>query len=282
MRQFIYTVLLISCLPVWSQDDRIDSLLNDLLYSENEPIIVSKPPVHLNFLYAGVNFNSNTYYAGREIGDDRYNATGYLYFYSSKGLFLGLSGNWYDELTPGYTTTTLSAGYYRAIDKKKVLTFRTSYNRYFYNQPDTSLDYPYKNNFNVGLSFRKKWFGARAGTSLLFGQDFGMNFSAGMNTRITILKFGKSNKIYTSPDLSVFFGSETVEMETSGSQAATDLKDVYSLLNTQLNLPLCISLGDFDLELGYSVNFPATQDEKTTYPVGSYYSLSVGYFLPIY
>lgn len=287
MKPVIFSILLAISLPVWSQQDRIDSLLNELLYDEIVPKPKPEKPTRMNFIYAGSNFNSNTYYAGREIGADQYNLNGYVYFYSSKGFFLGVSGNYYDEITPGYTTTVLSAGYYKTFNKAKTLTFRTSYSRYIYNEPDTGLEYPYKNNANLGLSYRKKWFGARASSNFLFGEDFGMNFSIGSNARLTLLKFGKHNKIRLSPDVSVFIGSETVEVTNSASQGGsssqnTDLKDVYGLLNTQVYVPLSISLGDFDLEMGYTVNFPTSQDEKTNYPVTSYYSVSIGYFFTLF
>jgi hypothetical protein len=282
MKKLTTIIFLITNLAVFAQGDRIDSLLNDLIYSDSDPLMMPEKPVKFDFIFTGANFNSSTFYAGREVSSNMYNISGHIFYYSSTGLFAGVSGIWFDELTPSYSTTTLSAGFSKAIDKSKLLTFRTSYSRFLYYSTDTASVYPYKNNFSLGLTFRKKWVGARVSANLLFGDEYRVNISSGIYSRFTIAKFGKYNKIYSAPDLSVFFGPETVETSKSNnSETTNNLKDVYSLLNTQLYIPIGISVGDFDLELSYSVNFPTTQDINTTYPVSSFYSISIGYLFPI-
>lgn len=285
MKRIFTIVFLISTLQVFAQDDRIDSLLNDLIYSDSDPLLIPEKPVKFDFIYLGTNFNSSTFYAGREVSSDMHNISGHVYYYNSTGLFIGSSGIWFDELTPSYSTTTLSAGYSKAIGKGKLFTFRTSYSHYFYYKTDSSNVYPYKNNFCTGLSFRKNWFGARISGNLLFGDESKINISSAIYSRFTIINFGKYNKIYSAPELSVFFGPEIVDTKKANSQSETqtspNLKEVYSLMNTQLYMPIGISLGDFDLELGYSMNVPTTKDVNITYPVSSFYSISVGYLFPI-
>lgn len=144
--------------------------------------------------------------------------------------------------------------------------------------------YPYKNNLNLGLSFRKKWIGARISSNHLFGEDYKISISAGVYSRVTILKFDKYNKLYIVPDLSCFFSEETASVTGSGQGSAdqtSELKDVYGLLNTQLNIPVGISLSDFDIEFNYAINFPTTQDVNISYPVKAFYGFSIGYMLPI-
>src|SRR4030042_4843968 len=114
-----------------------------------------------------------------------------------------------------------------------------------------------------------------------------MNFAPNIFSHITIVRVGNYNKVEVGPEVFVFIGSETVEYENSSSignppqEPSTTTEDAYGLLNTQFYFPVCIYLGDFDLELGYSINIPTTQDEIYTYPVSSYFSFSLGYILPL-
>ena len=284
MKKLIVIALLMSGIPALAQTDKIDSLLNDLVYNDSDHLIMPEKPVKFDFLYTGANYSSNTFYAGREIGSDMFNITGNLFYYSSTGLFIGASGCRYDQLTPSYSNTTVSAGYSKAIDKKKLFTIRTSYSRFFYYKPDTASYFPYKNNFNLGLSFRKNWIGLRVSGNLLFGEEFRINVSTALYSRFTLIKLGKYNKIYTAPEVSAFFTTETVSTTKTNSQNAdqtTNLKDVFSLLNTQIYVPLGLSVGNFDFEFSYSLNLPTTQDVNISYPAKTFYSVSIGYMLPI-
>lgn len=283
MKNLAIAILMFSSLSIISQEDRIDSLLNDLLFNEDDPFMIIAPPTRIDFLYTGIYFNSNSFYAGREIDNNMYNLTGQISYYNSLGFFVNASGNWYSHTAPGYSTTVLTAGYYHALNKNKTFTFRTSYSRYLYYQPDTAYDYPYKNNFSTGLSYRKKWFGSRITSNLLFGEETSMNLSAGIYSRLTLCKFGKSDRIYLRPEISAFYGPESILKETTAASDTTtsyEFVKEYSLLNTQFYIPLNISVNNFDIEFGCSVNFPFTKDENASYPVTAYFSFSVGYFLP--
>jgi hypothetical protein len=285
MKKLIVILLIMSGLPVFGQPDKIDSLLNDLVYNDKDPLDIPEKLVKFDFIYTGINFNSNTFYAGREIDTNMYNISGHIFYYHSLGFFIGASGLWFDKRIPSYSLTTLSAGFSKAIDKKKLFTFRTSYSRFLYYQSDSSNEYPYKNNLSLGLSFRKKWIGARASGNLLFGEDYRVNISCGIYSRFTLIKLGKNNKIYTAPELSAFFGTETITTRKTNGQNAeqgtSETKEIYGLLNTQLYVPLGISLGDFDFEFSGSMNIPTTQDTNVTYPVKAFYSATISYMLPV-
>lgn len=274
-------------LSAWSQADRMDSLLTDVFGDDKEMMQFLNPPAINYYLYGSVMSDSKTYYAGRELGDNMYNINGSLYFFHSKGFFIGASGSWYSQLDPGYNTTIMSAGINRPLNQNKSLNFRASYSRYFYHYSDPEVENDFNNNMGTGISLRNKWIGGRLSFNFLFGKDFGMNFIPSIYSHITVARFGDNNTIQLSPDVSVFIGSETVEYENTGQignppQESVTTEDAYGFLNTQFNLPVCVYVGNFDIELGYSINIPTTQDESYTYPVSSFFSLSVGYFLPIY
>jgi len=290
MRPVVIYILMLMCgFKAFTQTDRLDSLINEILNDDKEMMRFMNPPSSYCYFYSGIISDSKTFYAGREIGDNMYGVNGSIYFFHSKGFFIGTSGSWYSQLDPGYNTTILSAGFFKALNQKKSIALRASYNRYFYNSGDYVTNNLFNNNLGISISLRNSWIGTRQSFNFLFGQDFGMNFTPNIFTRIPIARFGKYNRIRIEPEASLFFGSEYVEYtitdnlnsQQSGTQSAFTTNDGYGLLNTQFYLPVCIYLGDFDIELGYSVNIPHSQDESVGYPVSSFFSISLGYLLPL-
>ena len=286
---FLQIFLLLCGIQVWSQSDRLDSLLNDVLGNDREIRKFLNPPSSFCYLYGTIAGDSKTYYAGRELGDDMVSVNGSLYFMHSFGFFIGASGSWYSQFDPAYGTTITSTGINRAINHKNNLAFRASYSRYFYHSADAETAYRYNNNIGTGLTWKSKWIGGRLSVNLLFGHDFGMNITPNVFSRIPLVRFGKYNKIQIEPELSAFIGAETIESastgndngQISGTQTETITEDVYGLLNTNFYLPVCLYIGDFDLELGYSLNIPTTQEKSISYPVSSFFSVSLGYMLPL-
>jgi hypothetical protein len=284
-----YILILIGGFPAFTQTDRLDSLLNEVLGDDREMIRFLNPPVSYCYLYSGIMSDSKTFYAGREIGDNMFSMNGSIYFFHSKGFFMGTSGSWYSQLDPGYSTTIVSAGLYKALNRGKSIALRASYNRYFYNSGDYETNNVFNNNIGISISIRNSWIGTRHSLNFLFGQDFGMNFTPNLFSRITIARFGKYNSIRIEPEASLFIGSEYVEYtvtdnlnsQQSGMQLSSATNDGYGLLNTQFYFPVSIYLGDLDIELGYSVNFPHSQDNNIDYPVSSFFSVSLGYLLPL-
>jgi len=281
-------IILISGLSAWSQTDRLDSLLNDMVWGNKELMRLLDPPSSYCYMYGGVAGENKTMYAGRELEDNMVAMNGNLYFFHSKGFFLGASGSWYGEPGDGYSNTIASAGINTPLNAKKSLNFRASYSRYFYANSDSAGENPFTNNVGAGISLRNKWIGGRLSLNLLFGQDFGMNVTPALFSRLPVVRFGKYNKIQLEPEISFFIGSESVELEKvggtggqQGSQTTIETEDAYGLLNTQFYIPVCIYIGNFDIELGYSINIPSTQDDYIDYPASSYFSFSIGYLLPL-
>lgn len=273
MKKLVFILLFSTCLSVFAQGDRIDSLLNDLIFNDSTYIELIQSSKY-DIIYAGTSFNNKTYYAGREVGSDLINGTGHLYYFSHTGLYAGASGLWYDQLSPSYNSTTLSLGYGHAIGKKNLFRAKATYSRFIYNDTSSTTSYPYDNNINLALSFRKNWYGARISGNYLFGDESTINFMPSIYTSFYFWKFGKNNKFYFGPEISSYFGTETINT-SSGTQ------DVFGLLNTQVYIPLGINLGNFELQFGYTLNLPYTQDGETSYPVSSSYSVSASYMIPI-
>lgn len=201
--------------------------------------------------------------------------------------FIGASGIWYGQPEQRYGATIASAGMSTFLNHKKNVNGRLSYSRYFYKNSDT-LQHSFTNNIGAGLSIRSKYLGARLSVNLLFGDEFGFNATPAIYSRLPVIKFGSYDKVQFEPELCALFGSEIIELISTGmdgqkgSLSESKTRETYTFLNTQFYLPLCIYIGDFDLELGYSFNIPHSADENYTYPATSYFSFSLGYMISIY
>lgn len=280
----IILLLFLLGVPVVAQSNRLDSLLLDVLGDDKRIDRLLNPPSV--YLYGAITCDTKTFYAGRELGDNMYTINGNAYLMHSRGFYIGASGAWYKGLDPAYNATVVTAGIMKALNKKKNLSFRASYSRYFYYKADSLSDNVLNNNLGVGLTLRNKWIGGRLSFNSLFGNEFGMNMSSDIFGNITLTRFGSSGKIFLAPELSLFFGSETIEYESEGSMidpldSSYTTTDKYGLLNTRIDLPICVYAGDFDIEFSYSVNIPATKENNAVYPMSSFFSVSIGYILPL-
>lgn len=269
-KALLFIFLLVS-ISATAQDDRVDSLLNDLIFSD-ENLLNELSFQKKDFLYAGLNYSNKTFFAGREIGTDLANVSGHLYYFSKYGFYAGASGMWYDQLAPGYTTTILTAGYGFYLDKNKRFRASASYSRFIYNS-DTTVIYPYENNANLTLSYRKDWFGARLSNNLMFGSQTLYTLSPSVYANFYFLNFGENNYFQFMPEISGYIGKETINLTTTP-------EEVYGLLNVQLFAPISVNLGNFELQLGYALNFPFTRDATANYKVTSSFSASLFYLLP--
>jgi hypothetical protein len=230
-------------------------------------------------------YDSRTFYAGREIGENMYNMGGQLYYLHSKGLFAGLAGAWYNQLDPAYRITVLSLGYSKGLKKKKFFRYRASFDYFLYHNMEPDFDPTYTSGLNLGTTFKIKSLGSRINGSFLLGKEIGTNLSVDFYSHITLVKLNKYNKIRFEPELSFYFGSETVESDRYNifGGAADELpldtyyQDVFGLMNTQLELPIQLTFKGFDVEFSWIHNFPRSLDPGLAYPQNSFFNLSVGY-----
>ncbi len=274
-----------------AQEDKIDAILDSMFFNADDEILLMLAEMNRNhnFIYGRIGYDNKTVYAGREIGTDQFNLTGQLFYLNSIGLHLGVSGAWYSQMDPSYRSTVVSAGYSNGLGKNKGLRYRISYNRYFYNSDTSDYDPVYTGSVNAGVTLKAGPLGTRFDYSLLTGKEYGSQASADIFGNFTLFKIGKNTKFRILPEVSFYFGSETVEYEryshlTDGlSPGEQDYvyEDRFGLMNTQLSLPLEISIGDFDLEVAYVYNINRSLDADYTYDNVSMISFSLGYFFMI-
>ena len=276
-------------IPFEIQESRVDSVVNDLFLEEEMDLLgLISDTEDFQFLYWRANYDSKTFYAGREIGLDQYNLSSQLFYLHSIGFYAGLAGAWYSDLDPGFRTTVFSFGYGKGLKKKlKFIRYRTSFDLYFYNNNDPDFEPIYTSSLNLGTTLRCKIISTRFDAGFLLGKEIGTQLNWDIYSKITLLKFGKFNKLQFEPELSFFFGSETVEYDLSTylydqfDEPTYYYEDVFGLLNTQLALPVSLSVGSFDFELSWHKNFPRSMDYAYEYEDSSFLSFSIGYIFSL-
>ncbi|WP_139957888.1 hypothetical protein [Flavicella sediminum] len=252
----------------------LDSLLDELFDSETELNELIAEMTNFKFLYVSMNYNSETYFSGRDIGIDQYNLRPQVTYVDSKGFFASVSGAYYSEFDPKLDLLTASLGYGKYFDKKKLFKWNTSYTRYFY---FNDLENLFDNTVGLGLSYRtkKRNFGVNLSGAFLFGQEQSFQVSSSIFTRIKLYK-SKKHDLVLRPDISFVLAQQTIELvDTEISN------EVFDLINTQFSIPLQYTINSFDFELGYTFNFPnALENDEDLHTTG-FFNFSVAYLISL-
>lgn len=271
------------------RESRIDSLLDVIVFDEQEKNSSTVLKTSYQFLYVRTNYASNTFFAGREIGENQYNQSGQLFYLNSNGIYAGLAGTWYSQLDPGYRTTVLSLGYGKSLKNLKFLRYRFSSDYFIFHNDNPNFEPLYSGSVNAGLTLKSKTMGTRGGVSFLIGKEIGTQATWDVYSYINLMKLGKYDKIRLEPEASLYFGSESVEYQLNevlidtltNTTYTSYYKKEFGLLNIQLELPLSINYKSFDLEATWIYNFPQTMNKGITYPENWFFRISLGYIFKL-
>lgn len=265
--------------------DRVDSLLNDVFFGDEEWSYLVEPRKHYQFLYWRSNFDSGTYFAGREIGEQQNNLSGQLYYLHSLGFYAGVSGAWYSQLDPGYRTTVLTAGYANGPQKMSFFRYRLAFDYFLYHDDDPDFDPAYSGGINTGMTLKSKHAGVRVDAYHLLGDDFKTSLTVDGYSSWRILRLGTYDRVSLEPEVSLFWGAELVEYQLNEVLIDPEtniiydryFEDTFGLMNIQLEIPLNIRYKQFDIEASWIHNFPHSMQDGLTYPESSFFRFSVGY-----
>ncbi len=274
----------------YSQTDQIDSLLNEVLFQDDGFMDIYSSAKNFQFLYSRLNYDSKTYFAGRDIGIDQFNSTGQISYFHSIGISIGAAAAYYSAMDPRISTVLLMAGYNGKFSKLKALRYRVSYARYFFPKSNLLASSSFNSSLNGGLTLSNKIIGTRVDYSFLMGKEYGSQVSWDLYGNLNILKFGKYNRIQFEPEISLYFGSDqTIITQVSivpgrlpRQYITTELeKSKFGWMNTELKLPITVSYRSLDFEIGYNLNFPRSIVTTDKLKVTSYFNFSVGYAISL-
>lgn len=266
------------------KDKEVDEIIDSLL--EDDDILDELVDAYTNFrfIYLSVDYNSNTYFSGRDIGIDQYNIRPQITYMHSKGFIGSVSGIYYDEFVPKWDHTVATLGYGKSIGKKKILRLYTSYSRYFYSK---GVDNPFENALTLTISIKNKQrtIGTQLSGNYLFGRDESFQISSISYGVFKLFKTKKSS-LKLRPELSIVAGKQTFELAQTyilNGVITTDYleNDVFDLINTQINIPLEFSTHAFDFELGYNINLPSAIGTESNLSNTSFFNVSIAYLFDL-
>ena len=277
---------LVSFQGVRSQDAELDSLLDAILFEDEQLVSLLSGKTRYQFLYLRTSFENRSYFSGRDIGIDQYNYSAQASYFHSMGFNAGVGSIWYSQFNPKLYATSLSLGYTGKFDKKGDFRYRTSYNRYFYSKVDSIDARAFYNAFSLGSTLDKGFIGTRLDVALLTGNETAGQLKWDLYGDITLIKLGTFDRIRFEPEVSFFFGKEIVAYYQLGglgqSQEYVLVEDSeFGLLNTAIRIPITVNYKGFDLEFGYNINFPNSMITGEKLPMTTYFNLSLGYMFSL-
>lgn len=293
----IIIILLIS-IPAFPQEETVNSLLDEFLFGKNsqdsvlEAILLNEADVNdlinaitdYKYIYARSEFENRTYFSGQDLGIDQFNIANQVLFQGANGFQIGIAGILYSGFKPKYNTTIASLGYNNGLSFLKDASIRASYSRFFFAKVDSIEENAFNSSLNLGATYQLENIGTSVDFNLLLGADPSSQFSWDLFSDFTIFRLGLFNKVKFAPEVSLYFGNETVVT----SQYVTfprftgeiySEENTFGLMNTVLRIPLSLSYRDFDLRAGYNFNFPRVPGGDIKPEKTSFLNISVGYML---
>ena len=265
-------------------DDDIDGLLDELFFSDQQFLDeLIESDFTYNFLYTSLSYNSNTFFSGRDSGTDQFNLIPQVSYYHSSGFNASISGIYYESFAPSWDFTSLSAGYFNTLGKSKKLTYNIGYTKYFYSDGydgfTNSLD------VSLGIRNKKRTLGTSISASYLFGTDSSYQLVSSSFANFT-LKRTSNFALRFRPRLNFIVAKQNITLEkyvfVGGRRVIRSYNfDVFDLLNTQINIPLSLSLKSWDFELGYNLNLPKALQNESDLSSTGFFNLSVGYLFDL-
>lgn len=304
-------IIIITLLSSLASAQSIDSLLSILGSHQDEDewlsILSGEATYHLFYFQAS--YDNNSYFAGRDIGLDQFNAT-LQATYSYKQFSATLAGIFYEAFNPPLQSTALSVNY--RLPLKFPIDIDLSYGRYFFSTENDTLLGSYPNSIGIDLSYTATYWGASANFSLLAGIDgIAPQLMPYIYGDFKLLSWGKGNSISIRPEFGFYFGSELTALSSApgtifakstagpemrqgngngsgngdGNNPWTNPGDgqlpsyvtVFGLLNTELNIHLIVNITDLDLGFSVQNNRPRSVDAEIAYAPTSLFTLSAGY-----
>ncbi len=268
-----------------TKEDTTDSLIDDFFYSEDAIIddLINSLKKY-QFLYVSVAYNSDTYFAGRDIGIDQFNIAPQLTYANSNGLYASLSGIYYSEFEPQWDVTTASLGFSKNFGKQQLFKYNVSFSKYFY---ANDADNIFSNTLNLGLGVRSKdrSIGTQITGSFLFGDEQSFQISSRSYVSINLVK-NKKMTLKFRPQLNIIAGKQTIELtrvyiENREPVVEYIENDIFDVINTQINIPLQLNLNSFDVELGYNLNLPSAIGTEDVLDSTGFFNLTLSYLIDL-
>ncbi len=275
-----FFLLLLSWFGFSQSEDALDSLLTDLFEASEiniESLLANQSQHHL---YASLSSDEHVYFMGRDFDIDQFSLSPSLSYINASNFFLTVGGNYYSGLTPQWDAFTMSAGTSIKLNRKNNLKLNVGYSRSFFTDNNEALN---PNTLSSSLRFRHKTLRLGLAGGWMFGGD--ETYYLLQNNTLNLSLFNTNSfSLGLRPDLSFMFSkqliSETVNVQVLNRVVTQTLeKENFGLINTQLEIPLDLDVGNWDFELAYTFNFPTPIEGESAIQSSGYWSFSLGYLV---
>ncbi|MGB5383691.1 MAG: hypothetical protein WBN19_07545 [Lutimonas sp.] len=293
----IFFLYFMSFLSAFSQEPPqkkvdIDELIDDFLVQDESLDVFMASMTNFHLLYVSLNYNSNTYFSGRDVGIDQYNLVPQLTYMHSKGFYASLSGIYYSEFEPNWDVTTTTVGFGKSFGKGKIWNYYTSFSYFFYANDIDNL-YHSTVNGGIGISTKKRTLGTQLSGAYYFGDEVTYQIVLRSYANLKLLKTS-DHYLRFRPQFSIVTGTQIVDLSGGSIQkiALTKEEDpienpiiiednVFGLINTQINLPIQYSINSFDFELGFNYNIPSELGNETDLEHTYFFNVGVAYLFDL-
>ena len=299
-KKLILILILLSTLA-FAQD--LDSLLSVLEDKQNDDewmdLLSGNANIHM--IYAQLAYESDSYFAGRDVGLDQPNYVAQL-TYSYKQITLAAAAVAYPALYPALQATAVSANY--RLPLKFPVNIDINYGRYFFSSENDTLSSIYPNGFGLGLSHHAKFWGISTDLALLTGTEgITPQVEAALYGTFDLYTWNDKNTISIKPEVEIYFGSETSAFARrpgyrdlakpsgpgngrgngpgdgpgSGGGTVIVYDTAFGLMNIALNIHLTATLGDLDIGFSIQNNRPRSVNTEITYIPTTMIGVTAGY-----
>ena len=265
-----------------TDDQEIDSLLDELFFNDAQMVDDLLNSINeYDFIYTTVTYNSNTFFAGRDSGVDQLNIIPQISYYSSSGFNASITSAYYEKLDPNWDFVGLTAGYGNAIGKKKIGHYNIGYSRYFFS--DGFDEFNNSIDASVGVRNRNRTFGVLGGVSYLFGSEQSFQISARVYGNFTLTR-GSGYALKFRPQVNFLVAEQAISFiipPRNGNPPRLITSEQFTLLNTQINIPISYTSSSWDFELGWNLNLPSEIDNEPNLNSTNFFTLTVGYLIDL-
>jgi hypothetical protein len=267
-----------------NKEDDIDDLLDEFFFNNQQFLEeLIENDFSYNFLYFSMSYTSNTFFSGRDRGTDQFNLIPQVSYYHSSGFNASVSGIYYQKFAPNWDFTSASLGYFNTIGTAKNWTYNLGYTKYFY--ADGYDGFTNSLDVSIGIRNKKRTLGTSMAASYLFGTEKSHQFVSSSFVNFT-LKRTQNFALRLRPRINFIVAKQNITINKNVFIADRIVPevfnfDVFDLLNTQINIPLSLSLKSWDFEVDYSINLPHALIHEDRLKTTSYFSLSVGYLFDL-
>ncbi|MDP3313382.1 hypothetical protein [Lutibacter sp.] len=258
-------------------DEIVDAILAENLILENELEKLGS----FKIINISLDYNSNTYFSGRDIGVDQYNIAPQITYATSGGFYTGLAGNYYGEFEPHWDVTIGFIGFGKSVGKHKNFNYQFGYSKFFFNEKEDAI-YSNTLDFGFGVKTNNADFGTKVTASYIFGDEKAFQF---VSSTFGLVKIAKSKSVIISfkPQLNFIVANQIIDiwrivLIRDLPRIIYEPKEVFDLVNTQLLIPLEVSIKNFQFEIGYIQNFPNAFEGENNVSAKGLFNFSTSYY----